>query len=194
MKKFNWSNVEATSDNYATPPAGGYVLCICEVEDVPAKEYLKVFYDIIGVADPANAQFEGYYGKRLDRSNGKIPLPYFIRSYKQSAMGFFKAFLVALEKSNNNGFSADNFDSNEAQFQGMCVGAVLAQEEYPYDGKLRVRLKVDTLCSVERITSGDFKIPECKKYEGDVPAQPAAPANSGSFGHNVPVNDDELPF
>ena len=70
MKKFNWSNVEATSDNYATPPAGGYVLCICDVEDVPAKEYLKVFYDIIGVADPANAQFEGYYGKRSDRSNG----------------------------------------------------------------------------------------------------------------------------
>ena len=193
MKKFNWSNVEAASDNYAAPPAGGYVLCICDVEDVPSKEYLKVFYDIIGAADPANAQFEGYYGKRSERSNGKIPLPYFFRSYKQSAVGFFKAFLVALEKSGNN-FSADNFDGDEKRLKGMCVGAVLGQEEYVYEGKLRVRLKVDTLCSIERITSGDFKIPECKKYEGAIPAATAAPANNGSFGHSIPVNDEDIPF
>lgn len=104
MKKLNWGNVEAASEGYAAPPAGGYVLAICAVEDHADKQYLKIYCDIAGVADKANEQFVGYYGQRKERSGDKIPLFSFIRSYKDSALGFFKAFLVALEKSGNAGF------------------------------------------------------------------------------------------
>lgn len=192
MQKVDWSNVEAASEGYAAPPAGGYILAICAVEDVPAKQYLKIYCDIAGVAEKANEQFIGYYGQRKERSGGKIPLFNFIRSYKQSALGFFKAFLVALEKSGNAGFVADCFNGNEQQFNGMVIGAVLGQEEYVYNDKLRVRLKVANFCSVERIQKGDFKIPELKKYEGQIPDS-AAPAN-GNVAPHVPFNEDEIPF
>lgn len=192
MKKFNWSNVEAASEGYAAPPAGGYVLAICAVEDHADKQYLKVYCDIAGVADPANEQFVGYYGQRKERSKGQIPLFSFIRSYKDSALGFFKAFLVALEKSGNTGFVADRFNGDEQQFCGMVIGAVLGQEEYVYNDKLRVRLKVASFCSVERIKNGDFKIPELKKYEGQIPGNVAS-GSMEAFGTSVPYTD-EIPF
>lgn len=196
MQKINWSNVEAASDNYAAPPAGGYILAICAVEDVPGKQYIKVYCDITGVADPANEQFVGYYGQRKERSGGKIPLFNFIRSYKQSALGFFKAFLVALEKSDNSGFVADRFNGDEQQFCGMVIGAVLGQEEYVYNGKLRVRLVVNNFCYVKRIEDGDFKIPELKKLDpAAVPMDMnAAPASSGGLNAPHYGQTDEIPF
>ncbi len=186
MEKINWANVEAASEGFAAPPAGGYVLAICKVEDVPDKQYLKIYYDIAGATEPENEEFTGYYAQRLERfPQGK--LPFFIRSYKQSAQGFFKAFLKALEAS-NSGFVADTFNGNEQQFVGMVVGAVLAEEEYLYNDKLRVRLKVHSVMSVDRISTGDFKVPPIKKYEGELPAA-LAPAASTT----VPFSD-ELPF
>lgn len=194
MKKLNWRNVEAASEGYAAPPAGGYVLAICAVEDHADKQYLKIYCDIAGVADKANEQFVGYYGQRKERSGDKIPLFSFIRSYKDSALGFFKAFLVALEKSGNAGFVADRFDGNEQGLCGMVVGAVLGQEEYVWQDKLRMRLRVAQFCSVERIQKGDFEIPELKKVDpAAVPV--AAPTSSMSYGTNVPLLDDaDIPF
>ena len=194
MEKINWGKVEAVSEGYAAPPAGGYVLAICKVEDYPDKQYLKIYYDIAGIADPKNEEFVGYYGQRTERSGDKIPLPSFIRSYKPTAQGFFKGYLKALEASNAR-FEADAFNGDEQQFCGMVVGAVLGQEEYVWNGKLNVRLKVHTVCSVERIQKGDFKIPELKKV--DPAAMPAAAPTSSmdSFGTNVPLlSDEEIPF
>lgn len=198
MKNFNWSNVEAASDNFAAPPAGGYVLAICAVEDHADKQYLKIYCDIAGVADKANEQFVGYYGKRKERSGDKIPLFSFIRSYKDSALAFFKAFLVALEKSGNAGFVADRFSGDEQQFCGMVVGAVLGLEEYIWNDKLCVRLRVAQFCSTERILKGDFELPDTKEFKGYTStAQPvaAAPASSmDSYGAAVPFRDEDIPF
>ncbi len=187
MEKINWGNVEAAKEGFAAPPAGGYVLAICKVEDVPDKQYLKISYDIAGAAEHENEEFNGYYAQRMDHFNGQGRLPFFIRSYKPTAQGFFKAFLKALAAS-NSGFVADTFDNNEQQFVGMVVGAVLAEEEYLYNDKLRVRLKVHSVMSVDRISTGDFKVPPIKKYEGELPAA-FAPAASTT----VPFSD-ELPF
>ncbi|MDY6148929.1 MAG: hypothetical protein SPI35_07945 [Porphyromonas sp.] len=189
MKKTDWSNVEA-AETYATPPAGGYILAICEVEDHPDKEYLKIYCDIAGVADKSNEQFIGYYGQRKERSGGQIPLFSFIRSYKESARGFFKAFLVALEKSDNAGFIADKFSGNEQEFCGMTVGAVMGAEEYVYNNKVRVRLKAEKFCSTDRIQKGDFTIPAFKKLD---PSE--IPATSGdNVSSYVPFSDNEIPF
>lgn len=194
MKKINWSGVEAVSDTFAAPPAGGYILAICAVEDVANREYLKIYYDIAGVADKANEQFIGYYGQRKERSAGKIPLASFIRSYKESAQGFFKAFLVALEKSGNANFAADRFNGDEQQFCGMVIGAILGAEEYEYNGKVRTRLKVDHLCSVKSIEQGDFKIPELKKLDPAAVSTSAAPSNSSYVPFSNVSDDDEIPF
>ena len=100
MKKIDWKNTEAVSDNGPSPAPGGYILAICDVVDNPQKEYLMIYYDIVGVADPRNEEFIGYYSRMVERQNGR-KLPCLYRSYKNNALGFFKAFLVALEKSNN---------------------------------------------------------------------------------------------
>lgn len=174
MYKLNWGDIEAIQEGvFAKPPAGGYVLVIRDVVDVADKEYLKISYDIIDVADPANQQFIGYYGNR-------DYLPVMYRSYKKSARGFFKSFLKALEDSNT--FEADGFDGNEKNLIGMIIGAVMGEEEYIYNDKLRTRLKPVALVSVQKIKEGDFKIPEIKKLSQ--PTVPVAPV----------INDEYLPF
>lgn len=195
MKKIDWKNTEATNDEYSSPIPGGYILAICNVEDDPQKEYLKIFYDIVGVADPRNEEFIGYYGRMAERySDRKLPCLY--RSYKQNALGFFKTFLVALEKS-NDGFIADDFDGDELRLQGMVFGAVMGLEEYVNQkGELRANLKIRQIHSVATIEAGDFKIPDIKKLEGYVPnAQPstAAPAQGVASYQPAPF-ENEIPF
>ena len=68
---------------------------------------------------------------------------------------------------------------------------MLGQEEYVYNGKLRTRLNVEHFCSVERIQKGDFKVPPIKKYEGEIPANNAAPTSYTPFSS---VNDADIPF
>lgn len=41
MKKLNWGNVEAASEGYAAPPAGGYVLAICSVKTMQTRSTRK---------------------------------------------------------------------------------------------------------------------------------------------------------
>ena len=69
---------------------------------------------------------------------------------------------------------------------------------YVWNDKLRVRLRVAQLCSVERIQKGDFEIPDTKEFKGYVStSQPvaAAPTASMSYGTNVPLlNDEDIPF
>ncbi|WP_444340389.1 hypothetical protein, partial [Phascolarctobacterium succinatutens] len=65
------------------------------------------------------------------------------------------------------------------------------QEEYVWNGKLNVRLKVHTVCSVERIQKGDFKVPPIKKYEGEITSNNAAPTSYTPFSS---VNDADIPF
>lgn len=192
MKKINWGGVEAASDTFAAPPAGGYILAICAVEDYPEKEYNKIYFDIAGVADKENERFIGYYGQRHERNN-TIPLGHCIRSYRESAQKYYKAFLVALETSGNRGFVADRFNNDEQQFVGMVVGAVMGEEEYEWNGKIRTRLTPVYFCSVERIQKGDFKIPELKKLDPAAVSTSAAPSNS-SYVPFSNVSDDEIPF
>lgn len=183
MENINWGKVETASTNYAQPPAGGYILAICAVEDYPSKKYNKIYYDIAGAADKANEEFVGYYGQRKERSGGKIQLPFFIRSYKESARGYYKAFLVALEKSKNRGFIADNYTNDEQQFVGMVIGAVLGEEAYEWQGKKGIRLYVKDVYSVEEIQKGDFKIPALKAAKNSTPAAPV-----------YQVRENEVPF
>lgn len=47
MKALNgYNEVKASTGEYARLPAGGYVCKITKVEDVAAKEYLRVSFDI----------------------------------------------------------------------------------------------------------------------------------------------------
>lgn len=149
MKKINLANVEEFKE-FSNPSAGGYVCGIYNIEDVPEKEYLKIYYDIL------EGEFKGYYTKQVKEGRWKA-LPNFIASYKESALPFFKGTITSVEKS-NNGFK---FDNDETKLKGKKIGLVLFEQEYiGNDGRVKTSLKVDKAHSVDAIKKGDFEVPE----------------------------------
>ena len=59
MKNIDLTNVQEATDFPKLTP-GGYICRITAVEDVPAKEYLKIEYDIV------EGEFTGYWKKLYD--------------------------------------------------------------------------------------------------------------------------------
>lgn len=171
MKCVNLDNVQEAGDfNRLTP--GGYICGITRVEDVPEREYLKIEYDI------AEGEFKNYFRQLFEKFGfwgGS-----FIRSYKDNALPFFKAFTTAVEKS-NKGYE---FDYDEHKLVRKYIGLVLAEEEYISKyGEIKTRLYVASARSIDAIKQGDFKVPELKKLrqEQTTDYQPA-------------LDDSDLPF
>lgn len=172
MQYKDLSNVQAAGE-YTKLQPGGYICNITKVEDFPQKEYLKIEYDI------AEGKFK-YYFKELSEKfsfwGGS-----FIRSYKDNALPFFKAFITAVENS-NRGYK---FDYNENKLFGKYIGLVLGEEEYvSKDGEVKTRLYVSGTRSVEAIKSGNFEIPDFKRLQSLPQLQQS----------NNQITDDDLPF
>jgi hypothetical protein len=174
MKNIDLTNVQEAADFENLTP-GGYIAKITVVEDVEAKEYLRIEYDI------AEGKFKGYYGELFDRANfwgGRM-----IRSYKEKALPFLKAFITSVENS-NKGYK---WDSDEQKLVGKLVGIVLAEEEYTgNDGTTKTRLYVSTTRSIDEIKKGNFKIPEKKTLA-------PAPVSTAPAGFTE-IDPDDIPF
>lgn len=155
----DWNKVEAIDEGGGSRlPAGGYVARIRNVENVPGKQYLKIEYDI------AEGDYRGYYADLFERA--KFWGGHFVRSYKQSAAGFFKGFLNAVEASNKVQIVQPNGDVDERQLIGKEVGVVLGEEEYiGNDGSIKTRLSVVKVMASDKIRAGEFTVPEKKKLE-----------------------------
>jgi hypothetical protein len=177
MKNLNLENVEEAKE-YQRLVAGGYICKITKVEDTPDKEYLKIEYDI------EQGEFKDYFKNLFAAKNfwgGR-----FIRSYKESALSFFKSFTTSVENS-NNGYK---FDNDETKLVGKLVGLVLGEEEYnANDGSVKNRLYVKETRSVDSIKKGDFAIPDIK-YLVNKPQQAA----TGDGFVNADTDLEELPF
>lgn len=155
---------------FEKPKAGGYVCIITGVEDVPDREYLKVYYDI------ADGEFKGYYTDLKKRMGWDMP--YFFKSYKDTAMSFFKGFVTSIEET-NKGFKWDG--ETESMFVKKGVGLVFGEELYTNSkGESKKRLIVDSVHSANAIRNGDFKIPELKDSR-----KPVAPASDNPFSTSV---------
>lgn len=171
MQYKDLTNVQAARE-YTKLHPGGYICRIIKAEDVPGKEYLKIEYDIV------EGEFKDYFRELSERFNfwgGS-----FIRSYKDNALPFFKAFITAVEES-NRGY---NFDYDESKLVGKYVGLILGEEEYvgQSTGEVKVRIYVHSTRSVETIKSGNFTVPELKKLQPQLQQS------------NNQITDDDLPF
>ena len=171
----NWDDVVPTSNREALQP-GGYVIKITKATDDPKKEYLKLVYDIA----------EGDQAKRYSDEWGLNPdndyAHSFYRSYKEKALGMFKAFINAVEGSN----AKYKWDWKEEKLVGKLVGIVLGEEEYENNrGEVKVRLYVNSVHPADEIRKGDFKVPALKKLKGA-----AAPEVEGF----TPLTDADVPF
>lgn len=176
MQKTNWDGVQEAQE-FEKPAPGAYIARIVSVEENNEKEYWLVSWDF------AEGQFKGYYAD-LEASMGFWG-GRFVRSFKQKALPFFKAFKTCLEAS-NRGFALD--ETNPNCIVGKLIGVVLGEEEYVGNGgAVKVRTYVDKTHTVKAIQAGDFKVPPLKKLAATTNTTPDAPV--------YPTDDDgELPF
>lgn len=152
---------------------------IVRVEDVPAKEYMWVVYDI------AEGEHAGHYSDAFGAANEWAHR--FSRSYKQTAEGMFKAFLKRLEESNPGRFDIAKWQEtcNEHALVGLEVGIVLQTEMYTNNkGEDKERLDVVGIYASQDIRGGNYRMPEPKDRRKEVPA--AATADSAYY--------DPIPF
>lgn len=174
MKQIDLSNVEANQGGeYARPQAGGYIIRIKAVQDVPEKEYLKISYDI------ADGEFKGYYTDMWQRTG--YDLPTFIKSYKDKALGYFKAFIDAVEGSNRY-----KWNNDERSLVNLFVGTVLREEEYrSSSGEIKTILKPDIFLTTAEIRNGRFEVRPCKRLS-NAPASPQSGFNGTSAVNYTP--------
>lgn len=160
MRSINWSSVEERTEGaFDQLEAGAYACTIQSVEDVPAKEYVRVLVD---VADGARRGFfsDAFYADKPWAHN-------LILSYKDSALGMLKGRLKVIETC-NPGF--DPFAAWDAgrldMFCGRKVGVVFRAEEY-WDRKaeeFRVgSARPDRLCKLDEVPT--IKAPEPKMLD-----------------------------
>lgn len=181
MKNVDWNSVQ---DEVRWPVPGGYAAKIVRVEDVEDKEYLRIEWDF------AEGEFKGANQEIAD-AFGFWPTA-LIRSYKQTALRFFKGFKTCVEASNRNYV----FKNDPQSLVGKYMGVVLGEEEYlSGKGEVKKRLYVHSVRSGKAIREGDFDVPELKKLDSSKAAQTSA--GTAAPESNYPVLDDddaELPF
>jgi len=174
----NYNNTPASGD-FERLPAGGYVIKITTVKDEDEKQYLRIVYDI------AEGPEAGRYKNESSENDYRHS---FVRSYKETALGMFKAFILAVDASNGTKFN-ERIEKGfpEHELVGKLLGVVFGYEEYETNaGDVKERLRVANIMPVDRIRQGEFKIPELKKLK----ASSEIPMPSGF----VPVADDDSPF
>ena len=114
------------------------------------------------------------------------------KSYKPTALRFFKGFKTAVEMSNRNFV----FNNDPQSLVGKYVGVVLGEEEYlGKDGSIKTRLYVAETRSGKSIRDGEYKIPELKKYvpSGNQPSYTTAAPAANDYAY-IPDDDASLPF
>ena len=191
MQKVDWNNVNESTNGGNRPPVGGYVLTIINATEKPEKQYFQIEWDY------NEGEWAGHNRKIATENNWGLPRLF--RSYKPSALGMLKHFLISLEKS-NRGWTMDRWNSlPDAQqapaLNGLIFGAVIGEEEYiNKDGKLKVRQYIaDTLPAAD-IRAGKFEVPALKKLKGSNSSTPAPAAENPATTAPIETGVEECPF
>lgn len=195
MKKFNnWENVKAASE-FVPLPAGGYIV---ELKNAKVKEYKNQNGDAFErfeiAIDIAEGEFKDYYANDYcNQTNEDKKWKGVLRLYMPKEDGSeqdewtksrFKSFIEAVEDS-NPGF---HWDWDESKLRGKKIGCLFRLEEWEYNGKTGKKAQPFKAVSVEKIKSGNFKIPKEKLLEKNASA-PTAP--TPEF-RDIP--DEDVPF
>lgn len=181
MKPQKGYNNAKVSGEFERLAAGGYVIKITGVQDADDKQYLKIVYDI------AEGPERGRYASEEPENDFRHS---FIRSYKEKALGMFKAFIRAVDESNGTKFD-EQIEKGfaEQQLTGKLLGVVFGYEEYEAnDGTVKERLRVASVMGADRIRKGEYKVPELKKL------QTSTPASASPVPEFTPFNDADVPF
>lgn len=195
IKRFNdYEKTQAYGD-FQQLPKGGYVLKILGVElnENSIGQYVKISCDV------AEGDYKGFFAndyKTQQSEDKKWHCNYLLNVPNDDGSqqdGWtkrrFKTFTEALEESN----SGYHFDWDEQKFKGKLVGGLFNEREYEKnDGSIGRFINLAQFCSVEKIRSGKFKVPDDKLLSGSKQQKPQT--DSDGF-MSVPEGvEDELPF
>ncbi len=175
-------------------PRGGYVLIIkgAELCENSFGQYTKIMCDI-AEGDYKDFFMNDYLGQK--KGDRKWRCNYLLNTPKDDGSekdGWtkrrFKTVTEALEES-NPGY---HFDWDERKFKGKLIGGLFNEREYEANnGEIRRATNLAQLCSVEKIRSGNYKIPEDKLLE----SKQSMPTTDKDGFMQIPDGaDDELPF
>lgn len=192
IKRFNDYDKTQSYSDYQQLPKGGYVLKIMGAENVN-DQYVKISCDI------AEGEYKDFYTndyKNQQREDKKWRCNYLLCLAKDDGTeqdGWtkrnFKTVMEALEDS-NHGY---HFDWDEKKFKGKLIGGLFNEREYEKDGNVRRATNLAKLCTVEKIRSGNYKIPADKLLNNGGSYNNTSAANDGFM--NIPDGiDEELPF
>ena len=194
IKRFgDYDQTQAYGD-FERLPKGGYICKILDVQTCAGqsgRNYLKIALDI------AEGDYSGFYhrawkeAKRQNEDakwqcNFLLNIPTDDGSEQDGwTKRSFKTFTNALEDSN----AGYHFDWDESKFKGKLVGGLFNEREYEgRDGTVRRSTNFARPVPVDKIRSGDYKLPDDKLLN-------KAPRAVGSSFVNVPEGiEDELPF
>lgn len=175
-----YENAKANTGDFTRLPAGGYVARITAVENTEGdKPYLTVTYDI------AEGEYKDYYADDWGKEH---PFAHQFRQYyTPKALGAFKGFLFAVDKSNGTDFvEKAKTGLNEKELIGKQVGLVIGYKERLTDrGEVRDVSYVNKYRTVDGIREGRFKVPELVKLPTNAGTPPAGFEN---------IAPDDLPF
>ena len=181
--------------DYERLPKGGYVLMIkgAEVLHNSVGEYTKIMCDIVE-GDYKDFFLSEYCGQQ--KEDKKWHCNYLLNTPKDDGSekdGWtkrrFKTVTEALEES-NPGY---HFDWDERKLKGKLIGGLFNEREYEAsNGEIRRATNLAQLCSVEKIRSGNYKIPNDKLLDN----RPTMPTDTDTEDFmSIPDGiEDELPF
>jgi hypothetical protein len=181
-KTRNWDEVEEYGEgNFQRIEPGAYVVQITQGTDLALKQYNEFLYDI------SEGDYAGYYNDEF--YHDKDYAHRIIRSYKETALGFYKGFFRAVEKSNPGWqFNGDEHDAH--QYEGKYVGIVLQEEEYESNqGEVKTRLNVARVLPADDVRDGNAPVLSLKK----LPSSSVPPADVAK-APTVTVYDEDVPF
>ena len=184
-KPSNWDEVaESEVVESSGLKVGAYPCQIKDVIDNSEKEYLEVRFDI--VKDPKYTNYFVNLKENLQLDANAWPNQGIYRaSYKETATKFFKAFITAIQKS-NQGYV---WDWNPKSLKGKYMVANFGEEEYEgMDGTIKTSVKVREIRSIEAWKAGDVKELPIKKLKRK------ETVNSFIDFTAETVSNDDLPF
>ena len=189
MKSVDLTNVQESGD-YSRPAPGAYICTITAIEDISAKEYLKVIYDI------AEGDYKGYYGEMRKNNPDWAWAGAYVKSYKPAALPMFKRFCTAVSRSNGAYvFDGGKINKDEQTLVGKKIGLLFREEEYyGNDGEKKTRLSISGEFPVDKLA--EQKVPKIKLLKDDNADISSTPSSTPYDDFvNVPDNTPtEAPF
>lgn len=176
-------------------PAGGYVLKILgtKVENYDWGNVLILRFDV------AEGEHAGFYQQNYNdqtedkkwKGTFRINLPKDDGSEKDDwAIKKLKGSMTAVEHS-NDGYT---WNWDERTLVGKLVGGLFGNKEWRMNGNSGFYTDCRRLCSVDKIRSGNFKIPEDKLLDDHGNTRREEPQSFGGTQMAFVDCDDNIPF